>query len=160
MKTRRIKLTQGRYAIVDADAYERLNEYTWCFERAWKNEGYATRHAPVKGTKKGRRWRLHWDVIGKPERGFVVDHVNGNRLDNRLSNLRIVSYRENNLNTVRRRRDDPMLGVRKPKNSAGYISIITINGKAKYLGTFPTTKQAHEAFMLADAMFRFPITRP
>lgn len=38
---------------------------------------------------------LHWMVIGKPSKGFVVDHINRNIYDNTKNNLRFVSYKDN-----------------------------------------------------------------
>ena len=48
-------------------------------------------------TKYGRQWPLQWELMGKPERGYILHHVNENRGDNRRSNLRLVTWAANNL---------------------------------------------------------------
>ena len=44
---------------------------------------------------------LHNEILGKPEPGFVIDHINGVKLDNRQSNLRILSIKDNGNNKTK-----------------------------------------------------------
>jgi hypothetical protein len=84
----------------------------------------------------------------------VVDHINGNRYDNRKSNLNIVSYAENCQN-VRRTRiaKSGYQGVRIQSYSPGryrYQSIIRSNGKTYVLGSFGTIEEAIAARKAAE----------
>lgn len=67
------------YAIVDRD-FSWLDKYKWC-----SSHGYA--HSYING----RYVKMHHMIIGKSKNGLDVDHINRNKLDNRLSNLRHVS---------------------------------------------------------------------
>ncbi len=86
---RKIKLTQGEYALVDNIDFERLNKHKWYY-----NGNYAVRGILIN--KKPVVWRMHWDIMGKPEKGLETDHINRNKLDNRKSNLREITQLENN----------------------------------------------------------------
>ncbi len=65
--------------------------------------------------------------IMNPPAGMVVDHINGDRLDNRRENLRITNHRQNGLNV-------------KPRNNTGFagVSLYTIKGKNLCRGRFYT----------------------
>ena len=81
---RRIPLTQGKYAIVDPEDFERLNKHKWHVAKG-HNTFYAVRFV---GPSKGRiRIRMHREVIHPPDH-LVVDHINHNGLDNRKANCR------------------------------------------------------------------------
>ena len=82
MKT--IKLTQNRYALVDDEDYDKLNSLKWYY-----NGGYARR------ATKTSWWFMQWSILGKPQKGFVIDHINGVSLDNRKENLRFVTQFQN-----------------------------------------------------------------
>jgi len=78
---------------------------------------------------------------------LVVDHIDENKLNNKLSNLRIVT---NRFNSSRRKRDLP-LGVSWNKTNKKYLARIRINGKLKYLGHYSTAEGASEAYQKALA---------
>jgi hypothetical protein len=70
----------------------------------------------------------------------VIDHVNRNKLDNQVSNLRLVSNQENQFNTNAK-------GYTKCGNK--YRVRIAVNDKSIYLGTFETKEEAHNAYLQA-----------
>jgi hypothetical protein len=71
---------------------------------------------------------------------IVVDHINEIKTDNRLSNLRLVSNRENLSN---RKRVSKYVGVTKFRNK--WMSTVTIDSKLKYLGLYLTQEEARDA---------------
>ena len=70
----------------------------------------------------------------------VIDHINRDKLDNQLSNLRIVSNQENQFNRNAK-------GYTKRGNK--YLTQIYINGKKIYMGTYETEAEAHNAYLIA-----------
>lgn len=105
-------------------------------------------------TINGLQWKAHrlawlWMHGEFPPNGMQVDHINGARLDNRISNLRAVTQFGNmqNLRCVRRETRAGLLGV----GPAGkkWAAQITTAGERQYLGTFSTPEQAHAAYLTA-----------
>ena len=80
----------------------------------------------------------------------VVEHINGDTLDDRLENLRVVPYSINSYNC--RSKGAVMRGVCKTVNSRGrpYAAYISVSGKTQYLGSFPTAEDAHAAWCHAS----------
>ena len=72
----------------------------------------------------------------------VVDHINGNKLDNRLSNLRIISNREN---LQKRGGTSKYVGVHKQRNR--WLSNVTLNNVLYYLGSYNTEIEAYHAYL-------------
>jgi hypothetical protein len=87
-----ILLTQGKVALVDDDDFIKVSSGTWCAQRA-KTTFYAHGHIPHRK----KIISMHRFIMGDPE-GKEIDHINGNGLDNRKENLRIVSHQENMIN--------------------------------------------------------------
>ncbi|MGL4002106.1 HNH endonuclease [Pantoea eucalypti] len=77
--------------------------------------------------------------------GMVIDHINGKRSDNRLSNLRVVTKRMNDQNRTKARGCDWY----KPRRL--WRARITINGNEIALGLFSTEEEAHSAYLFAKA---------
>jgi hypothetical protein len=147
---RLIQLTQDRVTIVDQELCDKLNSVRWCASFAPCINGfYATR-----GTSgpRGRSVtiRMH-DLIMKPRRGYEIDHINGNTLDNRRCNLREVTKRQSALNRkVRRDNTSGVSGVQLNKKTKKWMSFISIDGMWKYLGSRPTFEEAVEVRRAAE----------
>jgi len=81
-----------------------------------------------------------------PEDGNDVDHVSGNKMDNRRANLRVCSHQQNMFNQkMRNTNSTGYYGVSKMKNTGRYGAYIHYDGKKKYLGTYPTAEEASVA---------------
>jgi hypothetical protein len=76
---------------------------------------------------------------------LVVNHINFNKLDNRLTNLEIISQREN-CNKKHIKSSSKHTGVTWNKNAKKWKSHIVINGKQKYLGYFINEIDAYNAY--------------
>lgn len=117
---RYIPLTQGYHAVVDAEDYERVSRYKWCLSRSG-NQLYAQRRC------RGKTIRMH-QFIMRPPKGKVVDHIDGNGLNNRRGNLRICTPQQNTWNQKRRKQQGAssrFIGVHRHKDRPGkwYVKI-------------------------------------
>lgn len=79
---------------------------------------------------------------------MIVDHINGNTLDNRKSNLRICNIRQNviNRNVSKSKKSSKYLGVFWNTKNKNWYSRITVNRKQYHLGSFKTEKDAARAY--------------
>lgn len=93
-RTRLIPLTQGKFAIVDAEDYDRLSRYKWCAVKAG-----GTFYAGRK--KNGIFVRMHREILCVPK-GIICDHKDRNGLNNRKSNLRFCTRAQNQYNSNKR----------------------------------------------------------
>ena len=133
-----IPLTQGQYAMVDAQDYERVSRCKWCLSRSG-DRLYAQRRS------RGKTIRMH-QVIMNPPQGMVVDHINGNGLDNRRCNLRICTRLQNAWNHTRRKQQgasSPYIGVYPCRRPPGkwYVKL-QCDGATTYLGPFDSAIEA------------------
>ena len=80
----------------------------------------------------------------------VIDHINNNRLDNRVCNLQVTTAREN-VSKDRKGGTSKLRGVSFNKHANKWAAFIWINGKSKYLGYFSLEQDAHKAYKKAVA---------
>lgn len=131
---KKIKLTQGKYALVDDEDYEWLSQWKWHY-----NKGYAVRG--VFNGKNMSKIRLHREVA-KMKPGEITDHINRNKLDNRKSNLRSVTVSQN-------RRNVKSKGYSWDKKMNKWKAQIQIHRKKIYLGSFTSERSARKAYITA-----------
>jgi len=93
--------------------------------------------------------RIIWTLLNGPiPEGRVIDHIDGNPGNNRISNLRLATVSQNLYNSVIGGRYSGLpRGVTFTKNR--YQAQICINGKNKYLGRYKTPDEAAEAYNIA-----------
>lgn len=140
---KKIPLTQGKFALVDDDNYERLNRRKWCAEKNC-NVWYATRNEYAKGKKK--KFLMHREVLHlKHGDGQLTDHINGNGLDNRRSNLRICDYPGNNRSCHHIPGASRYRGVCPRGNNRWRVQIRHSGGK-HHLGTFSSEAKAAKIY--------------
>jgi hypothetical protein len=142
MRARRIKLTQGYFAVVDGVWYEKLSIYKWQAVVCGKNI-YAVRSVYLNGTQ--TQIRMHRQIISAKE-GEIVDHADRDGLNNRTNNLRIATNGQNRANALYTK--NLKHGYRGIfKSGKKWASHIKANGKRYYLGSFETKPEAHAAFV-------------
>ena len=132
-----IELSQGKKAIVDDAQYEFLVQWKWSY-----SEGYAMRRKNKKPN--GKNIKMHRVIIGAPD-GKLVDHINGNTLDNRKENLRLCDARQNTINRKPRGKSK-YKGVYYRKDCKKWAAGMKIKGKPLHLGIFDKEKDAARAY--------------
>lgn len=132
------KKANGKSAKVDDDDYKKYNHLRWHMS----DTGYAVRRY------NGETYRLHRLIMNCPE-GMVVDHLNGDRLDNRKCNLRICTQLENakNIHNVK--------GYCYDKAKKKYM----VRYNRKYYGRYETEEEAKRAYQLACSGVEYKTTR-
>lgn len=140
----------GRIAFVDLSDWDRVRQYSWrwSWNSANKKYGYVVatmpRSAPVRGTI-----TLHRFLLNSPKDKHV-DHVNGDRLDNRRANLRLASRSQNGFNVVKRVPSSSQFKGVIRWNGA-WRAQISVSKKFKHLGIFKDEWRAALAYDLAAA---------
>jgi hypothetical protein len=78
-----------------------------------------------------------------------IDHINGERSDNRLCNLREATNSQNQQNKKRAMKNSKsgVLGVFWDKERSAFRAEIRLNGKGKFLGRFKTAEEASEVYL-------------
>lgn len=135
---RRIKLTRGQYAIVDPQ------DYDWLIQCKWHANG---RQGDILYAVNSKLQRMH-RLIMKASKGMVVDHINGNGLDNRRANLRLATYTQNSWNSRHGmgQGTSRYKGVNWSRRNRKWEAVISLNGRRKCLGYFRDEKEAARAF--------------
>jgi len=121
------------------------------FERIMKQNilpcGYV--HIGLKKNKKQYSKTIHslvWDAfIGNPpkkESTYQIDHIDGNKNNNRLDNLQLLTHRENTAKSVKK--EGKLTGAFKNGNK--WIARVSVNNRLKSLGNYDTQELAHEAY--------------
>ena len=142
---KQIPLTQGKIALVDDEDYSDLMRFKWfAFKKG--NSFYVRRNSPmVQGRQSAI---LMHRVIINPSDDLEIDHINGDGLDNRKENLRIVTHRQNcqNRHEVKTSRYP---GVHWNKMKKKWHSLIQVNGIRKHLGYFKDELDAATTYRVA-----------
>lgn len=140
--TRVIQLTQRKTAVVDDDDYEMLSQYKW---QAHFDQGnwYARRAYTTSSGKTSTR-RMHQDVLGTSGK-CLVDHIDGDGLNNQRANLRPASDAQNSKNKKMHR--DNTTGFKGVFDFHGkYQAAICVDYRRIHLGTFPDRASAARAY--------------
>lgn len=136
---KKLTLTKGKYTIVDDDDYEYLSKVKWKY-----HDGYAIRNVSSKGT---HRMEIMHRVIMSAPKGFVVDHINGDTMDNRKENLRLATVGQNAYNSKPQQgRSSKYKGVTFSKRYQKWKAQITARKSLKFLGYFADELEAARAY--------------
>lgn len=142
-----IHLTQGKVALVDDEDFEYLNQFKWCLRGTGLGNFYA-----IRAFRKSKKNNITGSIsmhrqLMKPEKGYVIDHLDGNTLNNQKTNLRICTQSDNCKNQKMSINNKcGYKGVCQQKNSKKFISQICYNNKKIYLGSFISIIDAARAY--------------
>lgn len=105
---------------------------------------------------KNKKVFFHHLIMGKPQKGLVIDHINRNRLDNRKENLRIVTPIVNRRNTTAKNNsgvDVQGIHLLKLKKIPKYKVYFTIEGKSKTIGYCDSLEEAIKIRKHAERLY-------
>lgn len=134
--TQLIFIFKGKTLILDQDSKQLFFDQEWYWR---KNYLYSVSKPSISFGRK----------LLNANNNEVVDHINGNTFDNRFSNLRIVTKKENAWNRAKQtgKTGSQFKGVTFRNDRNKWRAIITFNGKNKYLGLYNTE---HDAAVVYD----------
>ena len=143
---------KGYKIAVDFDDFEKVLCLSW--EVIKRSDTYIYFRARLRGVDPEtgeklykKKVYLHRYIMGITDPSVVVDHINGNTLDNRKDNLRVCTVAENNCNRINKRNSIGYKGVRKEgSKEKPYTARIQHKGKVYLLGSFTSPEEAHEAY--------------
>jgi hypothetical protein len=147
---KKIPVNNGKfYSMIDDEDYKLASKYKW-----YLNQGYASRTEYKKGISSSMK--LHRLIMDCPK-GLEVDHINHDKLDNRKTNLRIVTHVQQNLNRINRGKSGykgvfyDKWNLWNKRKWAAYFCPKLNNKKKIFLGYFMTKEEAAIAYNKAAA---------
>lgn len=131
---REIQLTRNQVALIDDEDFDLINQHKW-FSVSPRQKNY--RHTWYAACKiQGRHVTMH-NLLLNPPKGSVADHIDHNGLNNRRTNIRISTTRENSWNTNKHKNcTSKFKGVSWNKEKSKWQARICINGRETHLGWF------------------------
>lgn len=141
----KIQLTRGKVAIIDSDDLERVSLHKWHTHRGTAGYFYAcTFTATTNGTR--QRILLHRYINATPDQ-YETDHINGDTLDNRKSNLRTATRSQNQHNSkLRKDNKSGYKGVGWHKATMKWRVRINKDGENVFTAYFDDIKDAARAY--------------
>jgi len=133
---------------IDDDLFEELSKSKW---------SETTRGYVVRSLKRDGKWVQEWlhRIVTGARGGQIVDHIDGNRFNNRRDNLRLYTYAQNTRNRRRPSRVgvSGFPGVMRSNTKGKWRARIGFDNKDRYLGTFNTAEEAFEAYKRATFQY-------
>lgn len=154
MEDIKIKLTQGKYALINKNDFEKISKYKWCYKvskvlKSGKEYGTAIHGFWDSKRKQNKIVKLHRFILDLNDPKTLVDHINGDPLDCRRSNLRIVDGSLNNINRKNTKGYYWDKINKQWKVELGYYS------KRIWVGRFNTEKEARTAYEKAVKQYYY-----
>jgi hypothetical protein len=142
-----IILLRGEETIVDDEDFEKYGHMKWT-ARPHRGKKYVVNSKKING--KIKTLRLHRVILGVTDPKIIIDHINGQPLDNRKENLRIVTNQHNCINRPKQRNNTSgFKGVSLKKYGKRYsywVATITFNQQKINIGYFKTKEDAAKAY--------------
>lgn len=142
---KQIPLSRGMFATVDDSDFEWLSQWKW-YAHKRLNYFYAARNEPVC-SKKQKQVSMHRVILNVSDPNTIVDHKDGNTLNNCRNNIRICSKSQNNMNKkLSTNNSSGFKGVCWFKPRKRWAANISINKKHICIGYFKSKEEAAQAY--------------
>jgi hypothetical protein len=139
MKT--IPISKGMFALVDDEDFEWLSKMSWYY-----SNGYAMTSTRIYGSKKRNKYAMHRFIMMTWNKSVDIDHIDGNRLNNQRSNLRIATRSQNHQNRKPLPRKGGYKGVGWHSRDNAWRAYIKVDGRQVSLGYFQDRDAAARAY--------------
>lgn len=142
-----LSLSSGQIALVDDIDFEEISKYSWSVS----TKGYAYRKG--KNPETGI-WNdninMHRSILGLSRTDLmIIDHIDGNKLNNQRNNLRICSNSQNLCNRGKQKNNSSgFKGVSYKPHGGTWSAQIKVGGNSIYIGTYRTAEEAYHAYCL------------
>jgi hypothetical protein len=147
---KQIPLTQGYFALVDDEDFERVNAFKWCAHVKPRKDGTIRDVYACRTVRCGKRFLtvlLHRFILGVTDTKVQIDHVNHKGLDCRRANMRLATQRQNIRNQRKRTGlTSKYKGVYWKRANGKWGATVEILGKRKHIGYFFTEREAALAY--------------
>ncbi len=144
-----IKLTKGKVALVDDEDYERVMAMGKWYATTSRKTFYASRYIPWNGGRK--EVKMHRVILGVCDPKELIDHEDGNGLNNQRNNIRRCTNKDNLRNQgLRKGNTSGFKGVSWDSKSKKWAARIHVNNRVRmYLGLFNCPIEAARAYNAA-----------
>lgn len=155
-----LPISKGMKTLIDKDVYEKLkreNQLKWCAQKV------GSRFYVSKNIGRHGKIYLHRLIMSAPQ-GMVVDHIDGNPLNNVKSNLRVCYARDNARNQVLRQtrllNDFPFKGIVMARHARTWAAQIQFGGQHVRLGSYETAADAAKVYDIVSVLLFGEFARP
>ncbi len=139
-KTCQVFFRDGNSFLIDAEDLKLIEGVSWSRGK----RGYPVSHTSRKDPNGHKAITLHRLLLGFPKE-MDIDHISGDKMDNRKSNLRVCTHEQNMFNQKLRATNSSGNGVSYHKQARKFEAYIHIDGKKKYLGLYSSLESASAA---------------
>jgi HNH endonuclease len=148
-----VPLTMGKFAIIDAHNVHLVENHNW----QCSTKGYAVRTERAHGSAI-RQIKMHRLILNSPN-DMHVDHVSGEKLDNRIANLRLCTRSQNMANSKHRKNNTSGFKGVSPRANGRWVAQIASGGVKMHIGVFDDPMSAHAAYADAAAKYHGKFAR-
>lgn len=151
-----IRAIMNKNSVIELLSYDHISGYLYWKEpprigvKSGSKAGHLVKEGYVLIKFMGKMYcshRLAWELFYGQEPPDAIDHINRDRSDNRISNLRLATTAQNNANkTARADSISGIKGVCRARVGPNWVARIKKDGKQRHIGTFETKEQASEAY--------------
>lgn len=150
-------LGRGIFVLVDDCDFDFIRQWSWniC------PKGYAIRTDRTNGKTTVYMHKSIAEIAGISIKGLQVDHIDGDKLDNRRSNLRPATNQQNQANVgPQSNNTSGYKGVHFHKSSGKYVARIGVSYKRIQLGSYATAEEASKAYQDASLKYFGEFAKP